>query len=103
MSLLVQEMASQKMREKRSEYQKEAIREAQIAVTGGSKTSLLTCGRCKKNDVLYNQLQTRSADEPMTTFCVCEHCGHRWKVGSVSVSTPFDIFQLTLVHYLIME
>lgn len=74
-----EEMASQAMREKRSEFQKEACREAQIAVTGGSKTHLLTCGRCKKNDVLYNQLQTRSADEPMTTFCVCEHCGHRWK------------------------
>ena len=76
-----QEMASQKMREKRNEYQKEAIRDAQIAVTGGTKTNLLTCGRCKKSDVLYNQLQTRSADEPMTTFCVCEHCGHRWKVS----------------------
>jgi len=74
-----EEMASQKMREKRNEYQKEAIRDAQIAVTGGTKTNLLTCGRCKKSDVLYNQLQTRSADEPMTTFCVCEHCGHRWK------------------------
>ena len=69
------------MREKRNEYQKEAIRDAQIAVTGGTKTNLLTCGRCKKSDVLYNQLQTRSADEPMTTFCVCEHCGHRWKVS----------------------
>ena len=25
------------------------------------------------------QVQTRSADEPMTTFCFCNECGHRWK------------------------
>ena len=85
------------MREKRNEYQKEAIRDAQIAVTGGTKTNLLTCGRCKKSDVLYNQLQTRSADEPMTTFCVCEHCGHRWKVrlkGRRSYNALFDGIQV---------
>lgn len=27
----------------------------------------------------YYQLQTRSADEPMTTFCTCHECGNRWK------------------------
>ena len=26
------------------------------------------------------QAQTRSADEPMTTFAYCLTCGHRWKV-----------------------
>ena len=32
------------------------------------------------------QVQTRSADEPMTIFVVCNECGNRWKVGiSVSV------------------
>ena len=29
----------------------------------------------------YIQLQTRSADEPMTTFVLCLECGNRWKVG----------------------
>ena len=37
------------------------------------------CGRCKKNKTSYYQLQTRSADEPMTTFVKCINCGHRWK------------------------
>jgi len=50
-----------------------------MSVTQGSKTNLLTCGKCKKRDVTYNQMQTRSADEPMTTFCFCNICGHRWK------------------------
>lgn len=26
------------------------------------------------------QVQTRSADEPMTTFVLCNECGNRWKV-----------------------
>lgn len=27
-----------------------------------------------------SQVQTRSADEPMTTFVLCNECGNRWKV-----------------------
>lgn len=34
------------------------------------------------------QVQTRSADEPMTTFVFCNQCGNRWKV-SPSVSHYF--------------
>ena len=29
------------------------------------------------------QAQTRSADEPMTTFAYCNDCGHRWKVSCI--------------------
>ena len=32
---------------------------------------------------IFSKVQTRSADEPMTTFVFCTNCGHRWKVGSV--------------------
>ena len=42
-------------------------------------TDLFTCGRCKKKECSYYQLQTRSADEPMTTFITCLNCGKRWK------------------------
>jgi transcription elongation factor S-II len=37
------------------------------------------CRRCKSNNCSYYQLQTRSADEPMTTFVSCLSCGNRWK------------------------
>lgn len=37
------------------------------------------CRRCKNNNCTYYQLQTRSADEPMTTFVSCLTCGNRWK------------------------
>ena len=41
--------------------------------------SLLMCGKCKQHKVDYYQKQTRGADEPMTCFCTCLNCGHRWK------------------------
>jgi len=37
------------------------------------------CSKCHKNMTTYYQLQTRSADEPMTTFVTCLNCGKRWK------------------------
>ena len=37
------------------------------------------CGRCKARETTFYQLQTRSADEPMTTFIRCVKCGNRWK------------------------
>lgn len=38
-----------------------------------------TCRKCGSNRTQYYQLQTRSADEPMTTFVSCTKCGARWK------------------------
>lgn len=44
-----------------------------------SNTDNYTCRKCKSNKCSYYQLQTRSADEPMTTFITCISCGNRWK------------------------
>lgn len=43
-----------------------------------ASTDNFTC-RCKSKKCTYFQLQTRSADEPMTTFVTCLDCGNRWK------------------------
>lgn len=74
-----EEMASDEMKNLRERFVKEAINDAQLATVQGTKTDLLKCGKCKRRNCTYNQLQTRSADEPMTTFVLCNDCGHRWK------------------------
>ncbi|CBJ32824.1 conserved unknown protein [Ectocarpus siliculosus] len=40
---------------------------------------MFECGRCKSTKTTYTQKQTRSADEPMTTFVTCSNCKNRWK------------------------
>ncbi|KAK7862487.1 hypothetical protein R5R35_005913 [Gryllus longicercus] len=39
------------------------------------------CPRCAHPRAYFMQIQTRSADEPMTTFYKCcnYECGHRWR------------------------
>lgn len=74
-----EEMASTEMKSLRDEFTQDGIKDHQMAKTSGTNTSLFKCGRCLKSNCSYNQLQTRSADEPMTTFVFCNDCGHRWK------------------------
>lgn len=41
-------------------------------------TDKFFCTRCHKRECTYYELQTRSADEPMTIFIQCVNCGKRW-------------------------
>lgn len=41
---------------------------------------MLKCGKCRSTNTTYRQAQTRSADEPMTTFATCLDCDNRWKM-----------------------
>lgn len=63
-----EEMASEEMKKIREKFVKEAINDAQLATVQGTKTDLLKCGKCKKRNCTYNQIQTRSADEPMVIY-----------------------------------
>ena len=40
---------------------------------------IFKCGKCKSMKTTYYEMQTRSADEPMTAFITCLDCGKRWK------------------------
>ena len=44
-------------------------------------TDEFECFRCSasENACTYYQQQTRSADEPMTTFVTCMNCGNHWR------------------------
>lgn len=44
-------------------------------------TDQFRCGRCKKRECVYQELQLRSSDEPMSLFITCLNCGHRWRLG----------------------
>lgn len=44
-------------------------------------TNQFKCGKCKKRECIYQELQLRSADEPMTLFVTCLNCGNRWRIG----------------------
>lgn len=50
------EMASNELKEIRKAMTKEAIREHQMAKTGGTQTDLFTCGKCKKKNCTYTQV-----------------------------------------------
>ena len=48
--------------------------------SSGSASIYFYCSSCKKKTKCdYYQMQTRSADEPMTTFVTCLECDRRWK------------------------
>ncbi|KAE9368813.1 transcription elongation factor s-ii [Stipitochalara longipes BDJ] len=57
----------------------ENMKKAQVPMAEKSISDALRCGKCGQKKVSYTQAQTRSADEPMTTFCECTVCGNRWK------------------------
>jgi len=64
-----QDIINNKMKRDKSKY--ETKMEA--------STDTFTCRRCKSKECTYYQMQTRSADEPMTTFVTCINCNNRWK------------------------
>lgn len=55
------------------------LRKAYLAKENQNQEGFFTCNRCKTKKTTYYQLQTRSADEPMTTFVSCLSCGKNWK------------------------
>ena len=42
-------------------------------------SDMFKCRRCGKSKTKYWEMQTRSADEPMTIFIRCLNCGKEWR------------------------
>lgn len=76
------DLASEEQRARDEELEKENMKKAQVPMAEKSISDQLKCGKCGQKKVSYTQAQTRSADEPMTTFCECTVCGNRWKVSA---------------------
>ncbi len=61
---------------------KQLQREQKILEGNKSRaTDQFKCRRCQKRECTYYELQTRSADEPMTIFITCLNCGKEWRNG----------------------
>jgi len=75
------QLASDEVRQKHDAISKEKARHKTILLSDNQpSTDQFRCGKCKQHKTTYYQLQTRSADEPMTTFITCTVCGNRWKI-----------------------
>ncbi|KAJ1034942.1 hypothetical protein NDA18_000549 [Ustilago nuda] len=74
-----EELASDKRKREIEELQMQNLFKAKGAAAQEAETDAFQCGRCKQRKTRYYQMQTRSADEPMTTFVTCTNCNHKWK------------------------
>ncbi|CAO3614851.1 unnamed protein product [Cunninghamella blakesleeana] len=78
-TMSVEDMASEESKARDRLLAEEALFKARGAGTAQAETDMFICGKCKQRRCTYFQMQTRSADEPMTTFVTCINCGNRWK------------------------
>jgi transcription elongation factor S-II len=61
-------------------FDRQLLREQKILEGDKSRsTDQFKCHRCGKRECSFYELQTRSADEPMTQFITCLNCGKRWR------------------------
>ncbi|CAI5648979.1 transcription elongation factor A protein 2 isoform X2 [Oreochromis niloticus] len=92
--MTAEEMASAELKQMREALTKESIREHQLSKVGGTETDMFICSKCHGKSCTYTQVQTRSADEPMTTFVLCNDCGNRWK------RSPHQSHQPSFLQYI---
>jgi DNA-directed RNA polymerase subunit M/transcription elongation factor TFIIS len=50
-----------------------------LEVDKSAATDMFRCSKCGKRQCTYYEMQTRSADEPMTQFIRCLNCGKQWR------------------------
>lgn len=73
------EMASDQRQSENKKLEEKALFECERGGAPKATTDQFKCGRCGKRKTTYYQMQTRSADEPMTTYVTCVNCNNRWK------------------------
>jgi transcription elongation factor S-II len=72
-------LKTEQAREREAEIAERMLFHKQRGIPQAASTDQFRCGKCGQRSCTYFQMQTRSADEPMTTFVTCTHCGNRWK------------------------
>ena len=64
---------------KESFMQQQVREKRQLEGNKAMATDQFLCMRCLKRECTYYEMQTRSADEPMTIFITCLNCGKHWR------------------------
>ena len=59
--------------------QQQSQEKRQLEGNKAMATDQFLCTRCWKRECTYYEMQTRSADEPMTIFITCLNCGKHWR------------------------
>ncbi|KAL9686554.1 hypothetical protein QQ045_030946 [Rhodiola kirilowii] len=78
-TLTAEDMASDERRSQNDEIKRKALLECEREAAPKSTTDQFKCSKCGQRKTTYYQMQTRSADEPMTTFVTCVNCNSHWK------------------------
>jgi len=79
MVMTPEELASDSRKEENAKIREHALWDAERGPQKKATTDQFQCGKCRQRKCTYYQMQTRSADEPMTTFVTCLNCDNRWK------------------------
>ncbi|KAJ9185551.1 hypothetical protein P3X46_005173 [Hevea brasiliensis] len=74
-----EEMASEQRQLENNHIKEKALFDCQRGGPPKATTDQFKCGRCGQRKTTYYQMQTRSADEPMTTYVTCVNCNNHWK------------------------
>ncbi|EJW04098.1 transcription elongation factor S-II [Edhazardia aedis USNM 41457] len=77
-AMTIEEMKSEDLKKREEKMKQDQLMDSQLPKLQAD-TTMFKCSRCKQSKTTYYQLQTRSADEPMTNYITCCVCGHKWK------------------------
>ncbi|XP_010529269.1 PREDICTED: transcription elongation factor TFIIS [Tarenaya hassleriana] len=79
LTMTAEEMASDQRKEENNQIKERALFDCERGGAPKATTDQFRCGRCGQRKCTYYQMQTRSADEPMTTYVTCVNCNNHWK------------------------
>ncbi|KAI4370485.1 hypothetical protein MLD38_018836 [Melastoma candidum] len=79
LSMTSEEMASEQRKQQNQKVKEKALFDCELGGAPKATTDQFKCGRCGQRQCTYYQMQTRSADEPMTTYVTCVNCNNHWK------------------------
>eukprot|EP00210_Caulerpa_lentillifera_P001636 g1574.t1 len=77
--LRTEDLANEDVKRENNTIREKSLRDCERGQIVGATTDAFTCGKCRQSKCTYYQMQTRSADEPMTVYITCTVCRNRWK------------------------